>query len=384
MGESLQVLVPTLRAPLRGVLHAAHGCRTAVLLIDNLEPRYPAVHKLFTELVLYLESAGITSLQFPGHAEDTTEHMIDLLGGVSFLRSLGWERVVVMVATRGEIGPWEIVRGETLANLLTTLRAREASLPNFITALQDLVATIRVATESVVGVAVVLASEQPQRAGQARAARRSAARGGSSLRMVDVPAPDDEVVPPPDLPGADVVVPSGPEPMLFVQLPGSADETGQAPASGLRAGVPADLAILSRLYLWCRAWVTCETQAAEATGQSAEGLGPVGAVHAAADYTEDAHASSPTDRHPGPLREPSWMHARLIWLDREWSRLLQGAGLLDLASVPASTQAGGGAVCAFATAPGWSLRASREMWALLDAETRMAWLRVCHEAFLGA
>lgn len=85
------------------------------------------------------------------------------------------------------------------------------------------------------------------------------------------------------------------------------------------------------------------------------------------------------DESPG-LRE------MLSWLGRQWPRLVEEAGMLRPA--PARYRAEGAAVRVAVWVAdeswGWSLHASRDAWVMLDAETGMAWLRICHQVFTGA
>lgn len=344
MFEALPVVIPTMRDVARGTLRpvgnsddaaTAAGARTAAILLDARTPGMPALGAVYGELELYLQAANIASLRLPRRSEGTVALMLDILAGVTLLRSHGCERVILIVAAEGAAPSWQQSHAQSLARLLDLIRRQHGgSAQELIGAIGDLVKTIRVVADSVIGVATVLMAEPrvPQ-AGGSRVARNNWLSTGDT-RVSSPPAP------------------SASPKALLLPLRGSDDH----------------VSAVSQLYLWCHA-LAYGTQAATCAAEQAQVL-------------EDAVATADVPRSAA-LRElrvaATEFHEALHWLDERWSEMV-GDMARQLPHPAARTLAA--ASHAEANPPhGNRLRASRDAWKYLDTSTQRRWLELCRMVF---
>lgn len=376
MPVTFEVVVPTLRTSVRGRWLPTRDSAVAVLLVDNLGQSSRIAQTLFAQLELYLQSAGIASLRIAGRGDDSAGQAIDLLGGISFLRGQACQHILVVAAgAQGTLSSWDATRDETLLGMLTSLRARESSVPALITALGDLVATVRDAAESVRAVAILLPPE-------VLVGTSSRARARHLRDARDIPPPHQHVRAVSDaVDSAPGTAPSSPH-MLFLTLPTTASggEVLYAPINDIRPMV----ALLSRLYLWCRAWAqdvdatAGNSRVAPPADESDSERVPDTDSQQISDVRRAAHHDADKVAHP-ERQSLTRVHGLLRWLDEEWVRLLAEVSSANPASIgesPANKQS-----VSEDRPTGWSLRASRERWNALDSPTRCAWLAICKQAF---
>lgn len=347
MFQALPVVIPTLRDIARGTLRpaepaddaqAAAEAHTGAILLDARAPGIPALGALYDELELYLQAANIASLRLHRRGERTVTQMLDILAGVTLLRSHGCQRVILVVAAEGTLPSWERARAETLASLLDLVRRQHSGTAReLIGAIADLVKTIRVVADSVTGVATILvpaAAPGGSHGSHGSHGSRSVRAAWRSQAAVQEPSSQPDGLP------------------KALMLP-------------LREGDDRVRAV-SQLYLWCR-------ELAGATPAP---------IHTSQWTPTEARAPEIAARSTAltGLRAASTeFHDALRWLDEQWSaivgdtarqiphsaaRILAASSLAE--AVPPQIKA---------------VRASRAAWEYLDGFSRLRWLELCRLVF---
>src|SRR5579885_1157606 len=114
MLDAFDVLMPAFKDRVRGRLRPVLGARCGALLLGGGITGASSPDALIEELELYLQAAGITCLWVPGKAHATVARRArELLASVTQLRSIGIERVILIVSADARLPDPAEVSAET-------------------------------------------------------------------------------------------------------------------------------------------------------------------------------------------------------------------------------------------------------------------------------
>jgi hypothetical protein len=337
------------------------------VLLDYTAGPAPAVQRVYAELALYVQAAGITVLRltYPW-AESRQSHAEHVLAAVNLLRSAGIERATLITATTSQPASMSQTTTLTLEGFLEALTSRSTTMGEFASGLGELLDAICATLETVVGTATVLVTPP------AAAARRTPAR--TRARRTDRGRRDETAS----------EAPTSGTAQLVMAVPGAA------------AGDRSTLGTLARLYTWTTnllrdAEPAPSSQASKTLNgtpsSTAAGEGP----RATGERQCQALASAVTEMLtiarmglrattlPGP--RTTWQQ-RLSWLDEQWVRVLvalEGRAPERAAQIHALTALGDRSGAAHE--PSAALRDARLVWSYLDTQARKDWLGVCAQVF---
>lgn len=353
MFDEFPVVVPALDRRVQGYLHPVENPRAGVLLLDGTGASVPLVPRLFAELELYLQAAGLVTLRLSISPEAKLSKRVGgILGGVALLRSMGAVRVLVITSALNAGSSWEEARSGTLAEFMA-LAEQGRSLPDIIRIIRDLMTTIRDVADSAVGIATLVA---PPRSDGARGALETPKeKCDKPVRLHEVTSDGTPDEPAPALS------------TLLLPLPPSCDDAAVAPAV---------VSLVAQLYCWSVALANAQSEPVlarrdpvvdGADGEAVTGGGELVAGGLRAGRTVMA----------GTTRA-AWT-TRLRWADEQWAEVLRRFS----ARAPARAASTGTAEWLRGDQPpGSSLRAARTLWPMLDGEARHTWLRVCSRLFI--
>jgi hypothetical protein len=309
------------------------GARCGALLLDGGAASGSFHASLYDELELYLQAAGITCLRVPGQPyEGVARHARELLASVNQLRSIGVERVILIVSSDTTLPDPAHASSDALAHFLGFIAEQSQTMPALLRAVRSLVTGVRIVADSVVGVATLVPAYS---APIVRRTRRKRA----SLRLM---RPQAELDGTGDALDGDIAQPTLSRPALLLALPDAKDLRQDR----RRADV------LSRLYSWTVAVSGIKAQPAASL------------------------SNNTTDVELG-IEAHGW-HDTLAWLDEQWDEIL--GMMIDRkpgfdANLP-TTFPKSGHISALSQA--------RAAWQYLDNEARLRWLLVCTQAFAAS
>ena len=333
MLDAFQVVVPTLDRRLPGVLRPVEGPRAGVLLLDGTGALAPLVSRLYAELELYFQSMDLVTLRLsiaPG--AKMNRRVSGVLGGVSLLRSMGAEHVLLITSAFDPIATREEVSAGTLDSMVD-LATQGHALPEIIRIVRDLTTTIRDVADSVIGVATLLARPTPTLAPMSRPPVLLRKRASETAEETA-----EET--------ADGAAPAASPPALLLSLPSEDDG---------RSAQAATAQLVTQLYSWSLALTHPERE------------------------THISRTLLPaTSAAPAAQVRANWS-SRRRWMDQQWDELL--AQLVARAPESAARAREIGRRRSEHQGDGWSQRASRDAWEHLDGEARSVWLQVCSRVF---
>src|SRR5262245_46777306 len=157
MLDAFEVLMPAFKERVRGRLRPVLGASCGALLLDGAAPNGSLVPALYDELELYLQAAGISCLRVSGRPDGSvTRRARELLASVIQLRSIGVERVILVVYSNIPLPSVEHASTDTLVDFLGQVIEQSATMSGMLGAVRSLVASVRVVADSVVGVATLV------------------------------------------------------------------------------------------------------------------------------------------------------------------------------------------------------------------------------------
>jgi hypothetical protein len=333
MLEAFDVLMPAFNDRVRGRVHPVLGARCGALVLDGGVTSGSLHASLYDELELYLQAAGITCLRVPGQPyEGVARHARELLASVNQLRSIGVERVILIVSSCTTLPDPAHASSDALADFLGFIAEQSQTMPALLRAVRSLVSGVRIVADCVVGVATLVPAYSTP-------VSRRARRKRASLRLM---SPQAELDGTSDAFNADTVPPTQSRPALLLALPDPKD-----PRQGRR-----HVDVLSRLYGW--------TVAVSGIKEEPAALCP----------------NTSIDVESG-IEANGW-HDTLAWLDEQWDEIL-GMMIDRKPDFDANLQT------AFPKSGHSSaLGQARAAWRYLDNEARLRWLAVCAHAFAAS
>ncbi|HEV8193355.1 MAG TPA: hypothetical protein VGP82_17975 [Ktedonobacterales bacterium] len=332
MLDAFDVLMPAFRDRVRGKLRPVLGSRCGALLLDGTAGRSGSA-ALYDELELYLQAAGITCLRVSGLPyEGVARRARELLASVTQLRSLGVERIILIVSSDNTLPDRVHASSDTLADFLSFIVEQSQTMTALLRAVRSLVSGVRVVADSVVGVATLVPAYSTSAPGHA-------GRKRSSLQLMRPQAQLDATS---EVLDAAPSPPAQNRPVLLLDLPDVKD----ARQSRRRVDV------LSRLYGWSISVSGIEAEPAAFLPDDSLGV------------------------EPGV--EANGWHDIMAWLEEQWNKILD-TKINRKPDVDADFQ-----VFLHRSSHVSVLSQARETWRYLDNETRLQWLAVCAQAFTAS
>jgi hypothetical protein len=317
MLESFTTVIPTMRGSRRGTLrpaaHASHG----LLLVENQGADDCALSRIYDELELYLQAADITQLRLILQRTSRAASVVEVLAGISTLRSLGLDRILVIAFTDDARSSAESAAAAR-DSFLEAVVAHAASTPDIPQTIESLIATVRQVVDSVVGVALLVAPSPAD-----RPALRLISSGedlsGQCGPLATAAGQDGHTAPQ----------------RLIVPLPAGGGETTTA---------------LTRLYTWATNVVQMDRQAP----------------------AESAYTNAP------PVQDGRFWQGASHWLDDQWRTIVEAFSQRtpeQAKRMRAYLRSGDSG------AEDASMQAARRAWRYLDGQARQEWLTACSQLF---
>jgi hypothetical protein len=163
MLEAFPLVVPSLQGRTVATVRPVHDARYGLVIIGDPRDPLPAWPELYTELALYIQSAGLSVLRLDyRQPEHMNMRAFDLLDAVNALRTQGVERVLVVSRARG--GPaGTFGAGPIIPSFLRSVLSMSHSAGEVAEQMGRLIDTISGAVESIAGTVAILtpAQERP-------------------------------------------------------------------------------------------------------------------------------------------------------------------------------------------------------------------------------
>lgn len=325
MLDTFNVLMPTLKHPIRGRVRPVLGARCGVILLQG-GVSTETISLFCDELELYLQAAHITCLSIPGNrSSGVAWRARELLAGVTQLRSIGIDRVVLVVISDMRLPDLESTQSNTLLDLLGALVNQSPTMPSLLKAVRSLVMSVRIVAESVAGVATLAPTYSTH------AVSQNKRRQPASLRLM---RPNEVTRPSPDCAERhDAALASqGSQPAILFALPDPLD----AQHTRQRAE------LLGKLYTW---------------------------ITTTLDVRPSARQMQDVDLVMGGWQDTAH------WLETRWAAIVQASIARAQANrdkLQTKLQGSGG----FSV-----IHAAQEAWPYLDIQARLEWLRACAQVF---